>query len=279
MRILLGLIVGVGMVWGQISSGVPQSGHCAGTGMGTLSNHEVPIIVEDGSIRIVAYRSHFDRNLLSKVLEQRPGAPTAKKKRTGTVEEDVISKWHTHDGDHMLQIAVAVPSSDGKSFRTQVHQFTLFATDKVELELQRGRVVAESVWLSKEVDDSLSSICHPTPTTQAEKLGWVLHGPGNITKKNVTLSDTPDFVNLEYVPDSGDQGPLRLRGVRVWSKKPGNSKRLTPKATFELGTGCASVQICPNDKDGKPACLAIDPPCTLERYTGRAGEKNEVLQK
>jgi len=35
--------------------------------MGFLGNHEVPIIIEDGSIRLVAYRSHFDVNILNRI--------------------------------------------------------------------------------------------------------------------------------------------------------------------------------------------------------------------
>lgn len=271
MRIVLGLIVGVGMAWGQAAGGTtppPQSGHCtAPGGMGFLSNHEVPIIVEDGSIRLVAYRSHFDVNILNRIApppNTKVVPPTTQS--TGTR----VGAWHTHNGDHVLQVAVAVMNVGrlrGPMFRTQLHQFTMYGSDKVELLLERDGTPKDSVWLSKEFDKDLSSACHPTVKSRQETLAWVMRGTGVMKKPTVVVADTAEYAHLEYVDAVTQQpGILRLRGVKVWNSDPATNADAIVKAEFKLGNGCASVQVCPNDKDGKPVCRAMNPPCSLKMF-------------
>lgn len=265
MRIVLGLMVGMGMVWGQAAGGPPQSGHCTvSTGMSTLSNHEVPIIVEDGSIRLLAYRSHFDVNLLNRIVP--PPNTKVVPLTPQTTGLHRVGAWHTHNGDHVLQVAVAVANIGGPRgamYRTQLHQFTMYGSDKVELQLERDGVPKDSVWLSKEVDPQLSSSCHPTGGSRAEKLAWVMRGTGVTKRPTVLVPDTAEYANLEYVDTLTQQaGTLRLKGVKVWNTDPLKFPGAIVKAEFKLGAGCASVQVCPNDKDGRPVCRVMNPPCS-----------------
>ncbi len=271
MRIVLGLAVGVGMAWGQAGSGATPHCEQAG-GMSFQSNHEVPIIVEDGSIRLRAYRSHFDVGILNRIVPP----PNTKVIPLATQATGLsrVGAWHTHDGDHVLQVAVSVANVRGPSggpggatalFRTQLHQFTMFGTDKVELLLERDGTPKDSVWLSKEDDPLLSSACHPTANKPGDKKAWVMRGTGVVKKPTVFIADTAEYANLEYVDTvTQQQGILRLRGVKVWTADPATNTAAIVKAEFKLGNGCASVQVCPNDKAGRPVCLAMNPPCSLQ---------------
>jgi hypothetical protein len=274
MRVLLGLFVGMGMAWGQAVGGTTLSTHCAPTGaidpkntMKPLTNHEVPIIVEDGSIRLVAYRSHFDVNILNRLesaVSNKVVAPTTQSTSTR------VGAWHTHNGDHVLQVAVAVDNIGrprGAMYRTQLHQFTMYGSDKVELLLERDGAPKDSVWLSKEIDPQLSSACHPGGTSRLEKLAWVMRGTGVMKKTTAVVADTAEYANLEYVDAFTQQkGVLRLKGVKVWNADPAKNANATAKAEFKLGNGCASVQVCPNDKDGKPVCRVMNPPCSPQMW-------------
>lgn len=284
MRTVLALVVGVGAVWGQAAGGPPVSGHCtASTGMSTLSNHEVPIIVEDGSIRLLAYRSHFDVNILNRISPP-PNTkvmPAATPQATGqTTGPNRVGAWHTHNGDHVLQVAVAVPnigSMRGAMFRTQLHQFTMYGSDKVELLLERDGTPKDSVWLSKEVDPQLSSACHPTGVSRAEKLAWVMRGTAVMKKPTALVADTAEYANLEYFDAATQQpGILRLRGVKVWNTDPAKYSGAIVKAEFKLGNGCSSVQVCPNDKDGTPVCRAMNPPCSPQIHKATALDPGQM---
>jgi hypothetical protein len=265
MRVLLGLFVGMGMAWGQPTGGPLLSTHCTPTaGMQTMTTHEVPIIIEDGSIRLRAYRSHFDVNILNRLVS----AASAKVMPLTTQSTGApVGAWHTHNGDHVLQVAVAVANIAGRRgplYRTQLHQFTMYGSDKVELQLERDGTEKDSVWLSKEVYSPLSTACHPGGTNPLHKVAWVMRGTGVAKKTTTQIPDTAEYINLEYVDAVTQQpGTLRLRGVRVWNTDPQKYPGVAIlKAEFKLGNGCASVQVCPNDKDGKAVCQVMNPPCS-----------------
>lgn len=256
------------MAWGQPAGGPPsppQSDHCsAPVEPRVMSNHEVPIIVEDGSIRLRAYRSHFDVNILNRLVSAANTKPAPLKMQS---TDPPVGAWHTHNGDHVLQVAVAVANIGGRRgplYRTQLHQFTMYGSDKVELQLERDGTQKDSVWLSKEVYSPLSTACHASGTNPLHKVAWVMRGTGVAKKTTAQIPDTAQYVNLEYVDAVTQQpGTLRLRGVKIWNTDPQKYPGVAiVKAEFKLGNGCASVQVCPNDKDGKAVCQVMNPPCS-----------------